>query len=274
MAHQARTTNLYDANGNLVRAAVEDLTGGDVPRVTEYTYDAADRQTSVTDPEGGVMSRTFDPAGNVATVTYAEGRVTETEYDARNLPVRVTLRGFVDDPVGGSAPRDLVRRNACGTDSQRPRRRAHRARRRRATGQRAARVRRRDLGHRLVSSLRPIPTVDTGAGSPAPGSTLRRGRLPDRPAHRHCDGAEAMSGIVRDFITLIDRFLSGDDTSLRAANEMEAILLENFTEEDWFDDASLALAQYAPGGGEHLLDEAALADVLKEVKADLEADPG
>lgn len=82
-----------------------------------------------------------------------------------------------------------------------------------------------------------------------------------------------MSGIVRDFIALIDRFLSGADTSLRAAHEMEAILLENFTEEDWFDDTSLALAQYAPGGGEHLLDETELADVLKEVKADLEADP-
>lgn len=77
---------------------------------------------------------------------------------------------------------------------------------------------------------------------------------------------------MRDFITLIDRFLRGDDTSLRAAHEMEAILLENFTEEDWFDDASLALAQYSPGGGEHLLDESALAEVLKEVKADLEVD--
>lgn len=81
-----------------------------------------------------------------------------------------------------------------------------------------------------------------------------------------------MSGSVRDFLTLIDQFLSGADTSLRAALEMEAILLENFTEEDWFDDASLALAQYSPGGGEHLLDEAALAEVLKEVKADLETD--
>lgn len=55
---------------------------------------------------------------------------------------------------------------------------------------------------------------------------------------------------------------------------MEAILLESFTAEDWFDDASLALAQYSPSGGEHLLDEADLAYVLKSVKADLESNLG
>lgn len=78
--------------------------------------------------------------------------------------------------------------------------------------------------------------------------------------------------MVHDLIRLIDRFVDGTDTSLRAAHEMEAILLQNFTEEDWFDEASLALAQYSPGGGDHLYDEADLNDVLKEVKADLECD--
>jgi hypothetical protein len=82
-----------------------------------------------------------------------------------------------------------------------------------------------------------------------------------------------MSGIVLDFIALIDRFISGADTSFQAAHRMEEILLENFTEEERFDDASLALAQYAPGGGEHLLDEAALSEVLRAVKADLDRDP-
>lgn len=76
-----------------------------------------------------------------------------------------------------------------------------------------------------------------------------------------------------DFIALIDLFIIGADTSLQAAHQMEELLLNNFTEEEWFDDASLALAQYSPSGGEHLLDEAALSEVLKEVKADLEADP-
>lgn len=78
-----------------------------------------------------------------------------------------------------------------------------------------------------------------------------------------------MSGVVRDFIALIDRFRSGADTSLAAAHGMEAIVLENFTEEDWFDDVSLALAQYSPGGGDHLLAERELADVLADLRADL-----
>ena len=50
---------------------------------------------------------------------------------------------------------------------------------------------------------------------------------------------------------------------------MEELLLEHFTLEDWFDDASLALAQYSPGGGPHLYDEAALDEVLREVRASL-----
>jgi hypothetical protein len=83
-----------------------------------------------------------------------------------------------------------------------------------------------------------------------------------------------VNGIVRDLIHLIDRFLKGADTSLSAAHAMEAIALENFTEEDWFDDLSLALAQYAPTGGDHLLAERELAEVLKEVKADLEDELG
>jgi RHS repeat-associated protein len=107
-AHQRRTTKVYDGNGNVIELHDEDLVGGDQARVSIYTYDDDDREKSVTDPEGGVQSRTFDPVGNVATVTDAESRVTATEYDARNLPLKVTLKDFVDDPVAGSTPRDVV----------------------------------------------------------------------------------------------------------------------------------------------------------------------
>lgn len=73
---------------------------------------------------------------------------------------------------------------------------------------------------------------------------------------------------------MINLFLSGADISLRAVNDMEAILLENLTKEAWIDDAVLALAQFSPGGGTHFLDEAAVSAVLKEVKADLQLDRG
>lgn len=81
-----------------------------------------------------------------------------------------------------------------------------------------------------------------------------------------------MNGAVGELMGLIDRFLSGADTSLGAAHKMEAILLTNFVTEDWFDELSLALAQYSPGGGEHLLAEPDLAGVLREIKGNLDTE--
>jgi hypothetical protein len=75
---------------------------------------------------------------------------------------------------------------------------------------------------------------------------------------------------ARQLVGWIVGFVDGTDTSLQAAHEMEGIVLEHFTDEDWFDEASLALAQYAPGGGEHLYDQADLAEVLNDVKATIE----
>jgi RHS repeat-associated protein len=111
VTHQKETATDYDANSNAWRVTVRDL--GDAAtatpaRATTVDFDNADRPWRTTDPEGGITSRTFDANGNVATVTDAEGRVHRTDYDERNRPVAVTLVGFVDDPVGGSTPRDVV----------------------------------------------------------------------------------------------------------------------------------------------------------------------
>jgi hypothetical protein len=76
-------------------------------------------------------------------------------------------------------------------------------------------------------------------------------------------------GIINEIIALIDRFLSGEETSLPLVNEIEGILVQNFTLEPWFDDALLALAQYRPGGGDHLYNEHDLGQVLQDVRADL-----
>ncbi|HEX7168064.1 MAG TPA: DUF6531 domain-containing protein, partial [Acidimicrobiales bacterium] len=107
-SHQLQTTHTYDRNSNLERVDVADLIGGNLTRTTINEYDDADRQVKVTDPENGVLLREFDAAGNVIRVTDPAGRVTETEYDARNLATKVTLKAFVDDPIAGSAPRDVV----------------------------------------------------------------------------------------------------------------------------------------------------------------------
>lgn len=107
-SHQQRTTNVYDANSNLVETTVSDVVGDDDDRTTSFVYDLNDREISVTDPENGTLTRVFDENGNVVSVTDQEGRVTETEYDVRNLPITVTAVDFVDDPVASSTPRDLV----------------------------------------------------------------------------------------------------------------------------------------------------------------------
>jgi hypothetical protein len=73
-----------------------------------------------------------------------------------------------------------------------------------------------------------------------------------------------------ELITLINRFVSDEERSLRLANEIEGLVLERFREEPWFDDVSLALAQYAPGGGEYLVSDEQLASELMAVMEAIE----
>lgn len=111
VTHQRQTTNDYDDNGQLWRTTVADVGGSGSPtptRVTTMAIDAAGRVWKTTDPEGGEVTRTFDGNGNVATVTDPSGRTLATAYDPANRPVSVTLVGFVDDPIAGSTPRDVV----------------------------------------------------------------------------------------------------------------------------------------------------------------------
>jgi hypothetical protein len=68
---------------------------------------------------------------------------------------------------------------------------------------------------------------------------------------------------VAALLALIDRFSAGD-TSRATADEIEGLVLECFPDEPWFDEVSLALAQYVPGGGDHFYDEVA---VVRELEA-------
>jgi RHS repeat-associated protein len=111
VTNQRQTINEYDNNGNLWRTTIHDAGGSASPtpdQVSTTEFDAAGRPWRTTDAEGGVTSRTFDANSNVATVIDAAGRTYRTDYDERNRPVAVTLLGFVDDPIVGSTPRDVV----------------------------------------------------------------------------------------------------------------------------------------------------------------------
>ncbi|MBL7495115.1 RHS repeat protein, partial [Frankia sp. CNm7] len=110
VVHTPVTTNSYDANGNLIQVTVSDSTGGDTARVTEYSYDDADREIYRTDGAGSfpwsTYATTYDPNGNVATSTDPNGTVTAYTYTVRNLLAMTVVEDFVDDPVAGSAPHD------------------------------------------------------------------------------------------------------------------------------------------------------------------------
>jgi hypothetical protein len=56
---------------------------------------------------------------------------------------------------------------------------------------------------------------------------------------------------------LIGRFVSGLDTSIKAANEIE-VALDDYPGDDFVEETVQMLAMYRPGGGEYLFDMAAI----------------
>ena len=48
---------------------------------TRYTFDSANRLTSVTDPYGFVVSYTYDEAGNATSLTYPGSKTATYAYD-------------------------------------------------------------------------------------------------------------------------------------------------------------------------------------------------
>jgi RHS repeat-associated protein len=108
VTHARLTTTSYDRNGNIATIVVSDSAGGDASRTTSYTYDADDRVSTVKNPQNGISSVYYDPVGNPTRSIDVAGHETDTAYTARNLQLTVTLKGFVDNPVTGTTPRDVV----------------------------------------------------------------------------------------------------------------------------------------------------------------------
>lgn len=63
---------------------------------------------------------------------------------------------------------------------------------------------------------------------------------------------------------LIERFISGADTSLEAANAIEVSLDDAFPGDDYVQQTVEMLAMYRPEGGEFLFDTVAIAQRLAE----------
>ena len=110
-----RTLYEYDRAGSLVRRITG--AGESDTRVESYEIDLLGRRTRVTDAMGGATAYTYDPNGNVTTVSVysASGillRSTTTVYEPRNLPVRSV------DPLGNAthAGYDSMGRKTSETD--------------------------------------------------------------------------------------------------------------------------------------------------------------
>ncbi len=59
---------------------------------------------------------------------------------------------------------------------------------------------------------------------------------------------------IAELITLMERFVSGDDISVAAANRLEGLLLESIPEHPELEELADELAEYRPEGGDYLYD--------------------
>ena len=76
--------------------------------------------------------------------------------------------------------------------------------------------------------------------------------------------------VISDIDRLIQRFVSGVDTSITAANEIEMVLDNSFPHDDYVQHTVEMLAMYRPEGGEFLFDAAAIKRRLIETMKHLQ----
>lgn len=62
---------------------------------------------------------------------------------------------------------------------------------------------------------------------------------------------------------LIDRFVSGEDTTVALANQIEGVLIEEFSDTEMFEELTEVLALYRPGGSPPYVNEDEMARHLR-----------
>ncbi len=107
-AHQARTSFVYDKDGNVVRQAVSDLTGGEPDRTTLFAYNQYGHLVAQTDPEGRTEHFGYDFTGAQTYHQDASGTEFRTTYTARGHVAERTIEGWVGHPDEDNAPAQLV----------------------------------------------------------------------------------------------------------------------------------------------------------------------
>nr|MDT0662621.1 LamG-like jellyroll fold domain-containing protein [Micromonospora sp. DSM 115978] len=106
--HRAVTRYSYSVDGFLVEQRVSDATGGDVARVSTWSYDQGGRRSESVDAEGAVTGYGYDVYGRLVEQTDPDGTVNAYEVDVNGNVLSRTLKGFTGDPNDPSDPVDLV----------------------------------------------------------------------------------------------------------------------------------------------------------------------
>jgi RHS repeat-associated protein/uncharacterized repeat protein (TIGR01451 family) len=105
----ARLTLGYDAAGNLTS---EKSSGGTQPTVLHsYGYDAADRRTSTSGPEGD-LAYSYDTSGRLQTLTDYNGHTFRFSYNSNGQLTGLQRPNGVSDSLGYSAAGQLTNRDA------------------------------------------------------------------------------------------------------------------------------------------------------------------
>ncbi|MEU1721185.1 RHS repeat-associated core domain-containing protein [Nonomuraea sp. NPDC005692] len=106
--HTLRWSAGYNEDGLPVTETNEDLTGGDAPRRTVYTYDAFGRQATITGPEGSVETFAYDHKGQKISFTDARGTTLAYTYTPRGESATTVLKGWTGSPTAPQAATDIV----------------------------------------------------------------------------------------------------------------------------------------------------------------------
>jgi len=79
-----------------------------------------------------------------------------------------------------------------------------------------------------------------------------------------------MKSVNEALIMQINKFISGEDISITAANVIEVWIDDAYPDDEMMQDVVLLLASYRPGGGEYLYNEKTIKNKLEKVLANIQ----